>query len=84
MYTVFFSLAQLLLNKDSLVTPASIYTVFFSSLHLLLKKILSSLQLLFMQYCFHHLSFYLYSFLFITLASIYVVLSSSLQLPFIQ
>jgi len=38
--TAFFSLIQLLLNKDSFITPVSIYAVLFSSL-----------QLLFMRYC---------------------------------
>jgi len=41
------------------ITPASSYTVFFPSL-----------QLLFIQYSFHHSSFYLYSILFFTPASI--------------
>jgi len=44
----------------------------------------SLLQLLFMQYYPYHSSFYLYSILVITPASIYAVLFSSLQHLFIQ
>jgi len=51
-YTVFFSLVQLLFNKDSFITPASIYIVLFSSLQLLLSKDSLSPQLLFIQYSY--------------------------------
>src|SRR6218665_1997161 len=62
-YTAFFSLIQLLLNRDSYITPASIYAVLFSSL-----------QLLFIRNSFHHSSFYLCSVLLIHPVSIYTLL----------
>src|SRR6218665_1336285 len=61
-YTVFFSLIQFSLNRDSFITPSYIYTI-----------LLSSLQLLFTYYSFQNSSFYLCSSPFIYPASIYTV-----------
>src|SRR6218665_294397 len=94
-YTVFLSSLHLLVNKDSFISPTSIYAVFFSSLHLPLITILSSLQLLLIQYSFHLSIFYLIKIIsslrllfmqnvFINSASSYAVLFSSLLLLFIQ
>jgi len=82
--TSLFSLFQLLLNKNSFITPTYIYALLFLSFLLLFK-----------QYYFHHSSFYFYCILFIikhplntisfiTPTSIYVVLFSFIQLPFTQ
>jgi len=72
-YAVLFSSLHLLLNKDSLFTPASIY-IQYSFHHSIfnLIKIISSLQLLFMPYCCHHSSFCLCRILVINPGSISV------------
>ena len=56
------------------VNPTSIYAVLFSSLHLLRNKdsFITPLQLLFLQYSFHHSVFYI------------IKIISSLQLLFMQ
>src|SRR6218665_3604788 len=47
-------------------------------------KTLSSLQLVFTQYCFLHSGFYLYSIVFITTASVHKMFFSLLQVLFLQ
>src|SRR6218665_2731353 len=59
------------LNKDSFITPASIYMVSLSLIQLPLNK----------ERFFHHSRFYLYSLPFINLASTYTVFFSSIQIP---